>query len=572
MPNPVEKWKSERHPFTVWADVERHVAARNAPKSITRADLERMKWYGFFYRKRDKPGRFMNRIRVTANELTADQAREIAMIAYEFGHGIIDVTTRANLQIQGLDLAHIPVVAKRLEQVGLTSKQTGHDNVLNVFGHPFSGLVSDEWIDTRSLCRQITDVFLNDDDYADLPRKINICVSGTKSHAAHLWTQDLAFLATEYDGRIMFQVLLAGTQGQNPHLAWHLPVLVAPEHVVGITRAIVDLFRAKGERTQRNRTRLRFLVERIGVGGVLDWLEQSLPYPLIPCVREPVPTAVRESFVGWFPQRDRRQEIFGLNVPLGRLTWRQLEGLAVLSKRYGQAALRTTHAQGVAVPSIPTGFKEVVATASAALGLSHCADELDHNTLVCTGSQFCNIAVTETKRHMQQLIESLRKKTLKLHGIRIHMSGCPSSCAQHFTADIGLKGVRVRRLLGTREGFDVYLGGGLAGDLHLGMPYKLGVDIDQLPNLIEQVVAEYYAKHRSARTFSAYWRERLQEEDARQVGDREYHLPTWACDRCAYEHHGEDPPVFCPSCVGLRRHFARMETTPEDHSAGQVSG
>ena len=118
---------------------------------------------------------------------------------------------------------------------------------------------------------------------------------------------------------------------------------------------------------------------------------------------------------------------------------------------------------------IPTGFKDAAATEAASLGLSVHADEFEQNTMACTGSQFCNIAVTETKGHMFQLIEKLRKRMLKLHGIRIHMSGCPSSCAQHFTADIGLKGVRVRRLLGTREGFDVFLGGGLAGQVHMAL-------------------------------------------------------------------------------------------------------
>ncbi|HSG73228.1 MAG TPA: Rieske 2Fe-2S domain-containing protein, partial [Planctomycetaceae bacterium] len=140
------------------------------------------------------------------------------------------------------------------------------------------------------------------------------------------------------------------------------------------------------------------------------------------------------------------------------------------------------------------------------------------------------------------------------------MSGCPSSCAQHFTADIGLKGVRVRRMIGTREGFDVYLGGGLSGQVHMGLLYKLGVDADQLPNLIEEVTSEFYLKHKSGQTFSAYWREKLQSIEASKVEDEEYQLPLWICEGCEYEHSGEDPPVFCPSCAGLRRLFARVDT------------
>ncbi|MBX3444833.1 MAG: precorrin-3B synthase [Planctomyces sp.] len=570
MANPVEVWKAEKHGLDAWEDIERHASARTPMSDIDAADLERMKWHGFFYRKRDEPGRYMNRIRVTANELSAEQAREIAYLAYEYGHGIIDVTTRANLQVQGLEISDVPKFRERLERVGLTSKQTGHDNIRNVFGHPFSGLLPDELIDTRALCHEVTALFIDNREYSDLPRKLNICFNGTEHHPAHFWTQDVSFLATEVDGEALFHLLLAGTQGQNPHLAWHVPVLVAPEQVVDVTRAILDLFRAQGSREKRNAARLRFLLEEIGVPGVLDWLERTLPFRLRPCVAEPAPASSEDELIGWFRQKAPRLWTMGLSVPLGRLTHHQLEGLALLSRKWGDGQLRTTQEQGIAIANIPTGFKDAAATAAAALGLSIHADPLERNTVACTGSQFCNIAVTETKGHMFQLIERLRRKALKLHGIRIHMSGCPSSCAQHFTADIGLKGVRVRRLLGTREGFDVFLGGGVAGQVHMGLPYKIGVDVDQLPNLVEEVVSEYYLRHKSGQTFSAYWREKLQARDADKVGDADYQLPTWLCEKCEHRHVGEDPPVFCPSCAGLRRHFARLEDGVEPASAASA--
>ncbi len=560
MANPVETWKAAKHGLDVWEDIERYAESRTPMKEIDSSDLERMKWHGFFYRKRDKPGRYMNRIRITANELSAKQAKEIAYIAYEFGHGIIDVTTRANLQVQGLDIAHLPEVRRRLEEVGLTSKQTGHDNIRNVFGHPYSGLLPDEIIDTRQLCHDVATLFLDSREYSDLPRKMNICFNGTDQHSAHFWTQDISFLATrDSEGEVLFQLLVGGTQGQNPHLAWHLPVLVRPDQTTDVTAALLDLFRAKGSRESRNTARFRFLVESLGVSGVLEWLEEELPYVLRPSITEPVPTSTYDDLIGWHRQSDPKKWTMGLSVPLGRISWQQLEGLAILSKKWGDGQLRTTHEQGIAVANIPTGFKDPAATDAAALGLGIHADPLERNIMACTGSQFCNIAVTETKGQMFQLMEKLRRKTLKLHGIRIHMSGCPSSCAQHFTADIGLKGVRVRRLLGTREGFDVYLGGGIAGQVHLGLPFRLGVDADQLPALVEEVISEYYRKHRHGQSFSTYWRDRLQAKEAVKLGDEDYRPPMWICEACDYQHIGEDPPVFCPSCAGLRRNFARWE-------------
>ena len=563
MVNPAEVWKSKKHSFDVWPDVLRHAEARTPMGEIEIPDLERMKWYGFFYRKRDTPGRYMNRIRITAGELTSDQAREIAAIAYEHGHGIVDVTTRANLQVQGLGIEHLPEVAERLAAVGLTSKQSGHDNIRNVFAHPFSGVLPDELIDTRQLCRDVTALFVDSREYSDLPRKFNICLNGTAGHSVHFWTQDLSFVACRVGREVLFQVLVAGTQGQNPHLAWHLPVLVHPDQVVAVTAALLDLFRAQGSREKRHQARLRYLVERIGIDAVKVWVEERVPLRPWPDLRAPAPAARNDDLVGWFPQAQPDLWTMGLCVPLGRLSWRQLEALAVLAKRWGDGQLRTTHEQGLAVIDIPGGFRDAAATDAAAVGLSMHADTLARNTVACTGTQFCNIAVTETKGAMLRLVETLRQRTLALHGIRIHMSGCPSSCAQHFTADIGLKGVRVRRLIGTREGFDVYLGGGVAGDVHLGLRYKLGVDVDQLPLVVEEVVNEYYIKHWSGQTFSAYWRAKLREAEAGKVGEDDYRPATWICERCEYRHLGEDPPVFCPGCAGVRRLFARVENDAE---------
>lgn len=563
MGNPVEVWKAAKHGLDVWPDVERYAAAKTPMKQIDPADLERMKWYGFFYRKRDEPGRYMVRVRITANELNADQAREIAYIAYEYGHGIVDITTRANIQVQGLSVEQLPSVRRRLEAVGLTSQQTGHDNIRNVFGHPFSGLLANEVYDTRQLCHAVTAIFLGNRQYSDLPRKFNIAFSGAASHSVHYWTQDLSFLAfRRHDGAVRFHVLLAGTQGQNPHLAWFLPVQLEAEQIVPFTQAVLDFFSLHGPRQDRNAARFRFLVERVGIDGVLDWLKQRLGFELEPCSQPPEPATVHDDFIGWFAQSVPGLWAMGLNAPLGRLGWQQLEGLAVLSRKWGDGQLRTTYEQGIAVINIRQTFKDAAATDAAALGLSVYADALDRNCVACTGAQFCNIAVTETKGHMLRLMEQLRRRSVRLHNIRIHMSGCPSSCAQHFTADIGLKGVRVRRMLGTREGFDVYLGGGLAGQVHLGLPYRLGVDVDQLPHLIEEVVGEYYLRRRPGETFSSYWRDKLLQEQARKVAEAEYRPPVWVCEQCGYRHEAVDPPMFCPQCAGVRRHFARLEEEP----------
>jgi ferredoxin-nitrite reductase len=312
-------------------------------------------------------------------------------------------------------------------------------------------------------------------------------------------------------------------------------------------------------------------MEEIGVTGVLAWLDADLKFSLEPCERRPAAAEAYDDLVGWFRQTDRERWTMGLCVPLGRMSWQQFEGLGVLAERWGDGQLRTTHEQGIAVVNIPTRSKTAALTDAAALGLSIHADALDRNTMACTGSQFCNIAVTETKGRMFQLLEKLRKKQVRLEGIRIHMSGCPSSCAQHFTADIGLKGVRVRRVLGTREGFDVFLGGGVGEGVQMGRTYRLGVDVDQLPTLIEEVVSQYYLSHKPGQNFSAYWREQLPEDSSLKAADNEFTPPVWICEKCRYEHAGVDPPVFCPSCAGLRRYFARLDDEADQNGATETA-
>ena len=458
MANPIEVLKREKHGFDVWPDVLDHARAKTPMKDIPAPDLERMKWYGVFYRKRDTPGTYMLRIRITANELTAAQAKEIARIAYDLGYGIVDITTRANIQVQGLDIDAVPRAIERLAAVGLTTKQTGLDNVRNVFGHPLSGFDPDELIDTRALCREISNIFLDHRDYADLPRKFNIALCGRAEHAIHYWTQDLAFLAVRSGERIGFRVAIGGKQGQTPQLGRPLPIFVTPESVPQVTGAILDLFREQGLREKRDSARFHFLIEKIGVSGVLEELGRRLDVPLEAVAATDAalaPPSGYDALVGWLRQRRIGVEddparwdgparwALGLSPALGRLSWMQLEGIGLASERWGSGRLRTTPEQGIVILDIESGCRDAIATQLAQWNLSVHVDSRTLNTIACTGKQFCNIAVTETKAHALQLIEQLRRRSLELHGIHIHMSGCPSSCANHHTADIGLKGVRV---------------------------------------------------------------------------------------------------------------------------------
>jgi ferredoxin-nitrite reductase len=526
---------------------------------IPEADLERMKWYGIFYRKRVEDGRYMIRIRIPGCELTSIAARAVAGIA-RAGYSIIDVTTRGNLQVQGLHVTDLPAVIERLHGGGLTSKQTGHDNVRNVMTHPWAGLDPSELVDARPLCRALTDVFLDDRLLSNLPRKFNVAVDGRPVPALHCWTQDTSFVAAKrQDGSVSFHWLLAGTQGQNSHLAWKMPVWVTEAQAPEVLRQTLHIFRENGPRERRDKARLRYLIEKIGAENFLARVEERLGYSLDRCAAATPELDDHEDFIGWFAQKQEGLWSLGVSIPLGRLTHAQLDKLAELAEQCGDGILRTAYDQDIVIPNIAASRRSSAVRALNRAGLEHETDSISRNIIACTGRQFCNIAVSETKGHAFGLIETLRLKGVKLAGIKVNMSGCPGSCAQTYTSDIGLKGVRVRRPSGTCDAFDIYLGGGVHGKVELGLLYRKGVDLQQLPELIAELVRTYGREHALGQSFSRFWRDRLASgHEPSAITADDYRPDVWVCEICNHRHTGDDPPIFCPRYATVRKNFYRL--------------
>ena len=556
--NKVEAWKAEKHGFDVWGDLMRYAEAGTPMADIDEPDLERMKWYGVFYRKRVEDGRYMIRVRIPGCDLTAGQARAVGSIA-RAAYSIVDVTTRGNVQIQGLTVSQLVNALGTLEASGLTARQTGHDNVRNVMCHPLAGIDPTELVDARPLCRALTSVFLGDRAFSALPRKFNVAVDGRAIPAPHCYTQDISYVAARRgDGSIAYHWLLAGTQGQNPRLAWKPPYWVTETEAPEVFRHSLAVFNERGSREKRDRARLRYLIESMGLEAFTDEVQSRLGRRLDPCDAAIPAAEEAEDFIGWFPQRQLAFWALGVSIPLGRLTAERWDGLADLADAVGDGTLRMGYDQGIVVPNIPAHAKPEALRRLNRLKLSHEADSVERNLIACTGRQFCNIAVSETKGHAYKLMDELRSRGVKLGGIKINMSGCPSSCAQTYTADIGLKGVRVRRPGGTADGFDVFLGGGIHGAVELGLPYKKGVDVGQLPAMVAELIDVFEADAGPGQTFSAYWRSKLVDHKPPAADAAEYRPETWVCDLCDHRHHGEDPPTFCPSCAALRKHFARL--------------
>jgi len=553
----VEGWKQAKHGIDVWPDVLRYARDKTPMNGIEEPDLERMKWYGFFYRKNNDNNHYMVRIRIPGCEMTTDQARAIAYVAHESGYSLVDVTTRGNVQIQGLTIERLPAVRAALERVGLTSRQSGHDNVRNVTSHPWSGIDPEEIIDTRDLAREIQSLIVGNRELSDLPRKFNVALWGRADPPSHAWTQDLSFVAARGpDESLGFQMLLGGNQGQAPKLACHIPVFVRPEELPDVTEAVLRTFRGLGSRHNRTEVRFRYLIERIGPDQTLLEIEKRLGRELQRFPRSPTRPRTAESFVGWFKQKQDDLWAAGVCVPVGRLTAEEFEGMGVVARQHGTGVLRTTFDQNLVIPGIPSSARPSVGYAVARYGLSIEPDSLTRNTVACTGKQFCNIAITETKGYAYQLIEVLRRRRVQLHDIKIHMSGCPSACALTYTADIGLKGVKLRRGIRVVDGFDIYVGGGLSDQVRMGTLFQKAVPFDQLPDVLEKLVSDFYLRRTQGETFSLFWQRKLKAHKAEPL---KHDLASWRCSQCGHTHVALDPPPFCPVCAALRAKFEPAE-------------
>ena len=357
------------------------------------------------------------------------------------------------------------------------------------------------------------------------------------------------------DGSLGYRILIGGMQGQAPCLGWHLPVFIQAEQISRVVLSILRLFHTRGSRAaRRNRVRFRYLIEELGADRILAEIERRIGYSLMRFGEPPPPPGPTESFIGWFPQAQPDRWAMGIAVPMGRLTWRQFEGLAILARDHGDGTIRTALDQNLLIPGIRGQDRSVLGGALAALGLSFEADSLTRQTVACTGKQFCNLALTEARGHGLQLVEDLRRRHVELYGIRIAISGCANACAQHHTADIGLRGVRVRQGLRAVDAFDIHLGGGTSQTMTLARVYQKGVPVKRLADTLERIINEYYHLRKSSESFSAYWQRTLTARQPEVILPEE--IPSWRCSACGYEHIGQAPPGFCPQCAGVKRQFA----------------
>jgi ferredoxin-nitrite reductase len=509
-----ERWKYDENPLDIW---EKLVAHADADKFPDEADTFRFKFHGLFYVAPAQDS-FMLRLRLPAGEISAAQLDGLAEIA-DWGGGCVHITTRANLQIRELRPRDIIKVLVRLQELGLTSRGAGADNIRNITASPNSGFDPDELIDVRPFARGLHHYILNHRDLFGLPRKFNVAFDNGGSLSTAADTNDIGFTAVRVSDKslaavdggpraepgIYFRCELGGISGHGD-FAKDTGLLLKPSECVAVAAAMIRVFNEHGDRTNRKKARLKYLLEKWGVEKFIAETQEKLAFPLVTlplAACEPRRPHFKHGWLGVHRQAQRGFNSVGAGTPVGRMTSRQMRRVAELATSYAKGELRLTVWQSFLIPHVPDAFAETTKRGLVRAGFYTEASLATGGIIACTGNKGCKYSAADTKSHALALMKHLGDRVELDSPVNIHFTGCPNSCAQHYCGDLGLVGAK---LSDGSEGYHLVLGGGMGHEQGIAREIFRGVNATEVPKLAEQILRTYQAKKQSGESFVAWSR------------------------------------------------------------------
>ncbi|MGC4376159.1 nitrite/sulfite reductase [Fictibacillus sp. Mic-4] len=461
--NKTELKKLEKDGLKIFEDIPAY--AKNGFDSIPKEEWDLFKWAGLYLQRPKEAGYFMMRVKVPSGVLNYEQIKALAGISKDYGRSIFDITTRQAIQFHWLTIEQIPDILERLQKVGLSTAGACGDITRNIIGNPLAGIDRDELFDTTPVVKEVFDYFERNEDFSNLPRKYKISISASIHNAGHAEINDVAFVPAikELNGEIVkgFHVKVGGGLSAAPHLAQTIDVFVKKERVKDVAIGITTIFRDFGYREKRHRARLKFLVAD---WGVEKFKEKLLEYtgPLPEKGEEQTKDWNAGYFYGVHPQKQEGLNYIGFNVPVGRLDADEVFEIAEISKKYGNGEIRTCNSQNFIIPNVPNENVEALLNEKIFERITINPPKFTAYSVSCTGIEFCNLALVETKEKMRRVAEYLDKHVAIDVPVRIHMTGCPNSCGQRQIADIGVQGIKMKsKDKGMVEAFEIYVGGTL---------------------------------------------------------------------------------------------------------------
>ncbi|MGD1852490.1 MAG: ferredoxin--nitrite reductase [Cyanophyceae cyanobacterium] len=499
--NPVEKVKAEKDGLDVIGHLEEYVEA--GWENVEKSDIQvRLKWIGIFFRP-VTPNKFMLRLRVSGGLMTAPQVRAMADVIQRYGDdGSGDITTRQNLQLRGIRFEDFPAIFKTMDEVGLTSMQSGMDNVRNLTTSPVVGIDPDELIDTRELVQKtqdaITDYGKGNRKYSNLPRKFNIAYEGGRDNSIHAEINDLAFVPAYREGVLGFNVHVGGyLSAQRAQEALDMGVWVPPnDEAVDLCEAILTVYTEngleEGLRTARPKARLFWLMEKWGMELFRERIEAELGRSLLSAAPGNEICQEKKDHLGVHPQKQEGMNYIGLHVPSGRFNAENMHALADLAEAYGNGEIRLTVEQNVIIPFIPDDRIEALMQEPLLQTFKTEPATLERSIVSCTGASYCNFAIIETKMRALEIARELDAKYHIPERVRMHWTGCPNSCGQAQAGDIGLMGTKTKKDGKSVDAVKLFLGGQVGKDAKLGELVQKGVPCEDLPEVLGGILEETF--------------------------------------------------------------------------------
>ena len=498
-----EKVKREQHPFDAYGRLKEQAARGEFPKA---ADNFRWRYYGLFYVAPAEDS-YMCRLRIPNGILSHGQLEGLADLAELYGGGYSHVTTRANLQIREIAPKNAVLMLEALQDLGLCSRGTGADNIRNVTGTPTAGIDPRELVDTRPFAREWHFHILNDRSLYGLPRKFNVAFDGAGTIPVLEDTNDIGFQAVEVkpdfgiEPGVYFRLCLGGITGHKD-FARDTGVVVTLAEATKVADVVVRVFIEHGDRTNRNKARLKYVLDAWGFEKFLVAVEEKLGAKLarlLPEAIAPRPEFDRLAHVGVHRQKQEGLYWIGVVLPVGKLTAPQMRGLARIAHEMGDGEIRLTVWQNLLISGVPEAHVTAAEDAIAALGLATKATSIRAGLVACTGNRGCRFSASDTKRHADEIARWCEERVALDVPVNIHLTGCHHSCAQHYIGDIGLIACKVQTSEEGEpvEGYHIHVGGGFGANAKIGRELYRDVTAETAPSVVETIL-KTYLKHRAS--------------------------------------------------------------------------
>ncbi len=509
--NPVERLKKEKAPLAIRDELPALIA--QGYENVLEEDVVRLQWWGLYHDK-PKVGTFMLRIKIPSGQLPASHLRRVGEVSNRYGKGDGELSTRQNIQLHWLELAQLPNVFADLEEVGMTTAGGCGDTVRNITGCPVQGIAADELFDTAPIVAAAANEFYGNPAWADLPRKHKYSISACadRCNAPEINCISLVGTVTD-DGREGFAVLVGGGLSSVPRIAKDMGVFVPKEQANEILGAITSVWSEDLKyRVSRVKARLKFMVDDIGPEGIRERVEAKLgraleDYALPPIGVEP------SHHLGVHPQKQPGLNYIGVPVHLGLVNGDQMIAIADLADRYG-GDIRLTRQQNFIVTGVPTDAVPEAVGELERIGFPLDVNGVRGNSIACTGEPHCNFSVAETKTRLGRLIDRLEQRFgAQVAELRLHLDGCPHSCAQHWVGDIGFQGTTARDEGGVRrQAYDIFVRGSLGPAPEIGRPLFRRVPTDELDAAVEGLIQGWLDGRAPGESFVSFARRSSDEE------------------------------------------------------------